>query len=288
MPISRLEKFTLIRNVKRKKARAGYSQNFQTHLIHGVGAIGVTPIDTTTLLNGPPSPIKAITKDNPAEVTSANPHGFQTGYVVTIEDVGGMVEITDGQYTVTVIDAWAYTLDGIDSSAFTTYTSGGHARKQNRNQPIMFQTRIKISAGVSQGLIFEFGSSTRGCAAWVEPNKIGIVSGNGGVANERVSAVWDLGAALATDRIFQLTFAINPGSGSARIWNFGIRQASGVSVDGDFGSGDWADTEDGSFASAVAGTVMADVPVGSRIAPSNFDVVQPLKIFVGQIPRSFF
>jgi hypothetical protein len=287
MPTNQQNIATSLRREKWRKDRAGYSQNFPTHIFHGSGAIAVTPIDTTTLLNGLPSPIVAITKDNPAEVTSGNVHRFSTGDVVTIEDVGGMVEITDGQYTVTVVDANTYTLDGINSTAFTTYTSGGHARKQTRNQPIMFQTRIRILAGVSQGLIFEFGSSTRGAAAWVEPNMIGIVSGNGAVSNERASAVWDLGAALATDRIFQLTFAIMPGPGRVRLWDFGLRRADGVAVANDFGSGDWADTENGSFASAVVGTVMADVPAGSRIAPSNFEVIEPLKIFAGQIPRGF-
>ncbi len=196
-------------NEKRRKARAGYSENFITHLIHGSAGIGVTPL------------------------------------------------VTDDIFP-------------------------------DRSLPIMFQTRIRILTGVSQGLIFEFGSSTRGAAAWVEPNMIGIVAGNGGVANERASAVWDLGAALATSRIFQLTFVIVPGSGRVRLWDFGIRQADGVAVDNDFGPGDWADTENGSFASAVVGTVMADVPVGSRIAPSNFEVIEPLCIFNNQVPQSFF
>lgn len=196
-------------NQKRRKARAGYSQNFVTHLIHGSAGIGVSPL------------------------------------------------VTDDIFP-------------------------------DRSIPIQFQTRIRILTGVSQGLIFEFGSSTRGVAAWVEPNMIGIVAGNGAVANERTSAVWDLGAALATSRIFQLTFVIVPGSGRARLWDFGIRRADGVAVDNDFGPGDWADTENGSFASAPVGTVMADVPVASRIAPSNFEVIEPLTIFNGQQPRAFF
>lgn len=208
MPITKQEKFSIIRNTKRKKARAGFSQNFLTHNIHGSAGIGVTPLDTDALF-------------------------------------------------------------------------------PDRSVPIMFQTRIRIQAGTSQGLIFELGSSTRGAAAWVEPNGIGLVAGDGVVANDRASAVWDLGAALATDREFLLTFAIIPGAGKVRLWNYGIRQANGVAVSNDFGPGDWADTEDGSFASAVVGTVMADVPVGSRIAPSNFVVIEPLRVYVGQIPRNY-
>jgi len=208
MPTTQQNISTSLRREKWRKDRAGYSQNFITHLIHGSAGIGVTPLVTASMF-------------------------------------------------------------------------------PDRSLPIMFQTRIRIQAGVSQGLIFEFGSSTRGAAAWVEPNMIGIVAGNGVVANERASAVWNLGAALPTDRIFQLTFAIVPGSGRVRLWDFGIRRADGVAVDNDFGPGDWADAENGSFAEAVVGTVMADVPVASRIAPSNFEVIAPLLIFNNQMPRSF-
>ena len=68
--------------------------------------------------------IAAITKANPAAVTSTA-HGYSTGDIVYIADVGGMVELTDGEYTVTVTSDDAFTLDGINSSAYTVYTSGG-------------------------------------------------------------------------------------------------------------------------------------------------------------------
>lgn len=158
----------------------------------------------------------------------------------------------------------------------------------DRSLPITFQTRIRILGEVAQGLIFEFGSSTRGAAAWVEGTGIGFVAGDGdGEGLMRGTAFWDLEGTLETSREFQLTFAIIPGSGAVRLWNFGRREANGVATNNDFGPGDWADTENGSFASAPVGTVMDTVPVGSRIAPSNFEVIQQLKIFNHQAPMGF-
>lgn len=69
--------------------------------------------------------ISAITKANPAQVT-ANGHGLTTGYWAEVYGVSGMTEINNTFATVTVIDANTVTLDGIDSTGFSTYTSGGN------------------------------------------------------------------------------------------------------------------------------------------------------------------
>lgn len=61
---------------------------------------------------------------NPTEITSAS-HGLQTGAVVFIEDVGGMTQLNDAFYTITVIDANTFSLDDIDNTAFGAYTTGG-------------------------------------------------------------------------------------------------------------------------------------------------------------------
>jgi hypothetical protein len=61
---------------------------------------------------------------NPTQITDVN-HGLQTGSIITIENVEGMIELNGNTYTVTVIDADTFTLDGVDNTAFTPYTSGG-------------------------------------------------------------------------------------------------------------------------------------------------------------------
>ena len=64
-----------------------------------------------------------ITQANPANVNAPS-HGLSTGDIVYIYGVQGMTEI-EGQYTITVVNGNNFTLDGIDSSAFGAYTSGG-------------------------------------------------------------------------------------------------------------------------------------------------------------------
>lgn len=70
--------------------------------------------------------ITAITKANPAVVTLANDNdSFQTGDSVTIASVGGMTEINGSSKTITRLTSTTFQVDGEDSSAYTTYTSGG-------------------------------------------------------------------------------------------------------------------------------------------------------------------
>ena len=194
----------------RRKARAGFSQNYVTHLIHGSASIGVTPL------------------------------------------------VTDDIFP-------------------------------SRSLSIFFQTRIRILAngGVHRGLIFEFGSSSRGCAAWVGDNTIGLTAGSGSVADDRATAIFDLGGELSVGREFQLTLAIITGPGRVRIWDGGLRIADAIAVNNEF-NGDYADTDNGSFASALVGTITPGVPPASQIAPSGFEVIEPLTIFNGQHPREFF
>ncbi len=66
-----------------------------------------------------------ISQDNPANV-NAPQHGLSTGNTVYIYGVMGMDVINSGNgYTITVVDGDNFTLDGIDSSAFSAYTGGG-------------------------------------------------------------------------------------------------------------------------------------------------------------------
>lgn len=277
------------RNRRRALSLIGFSQNFGTHLIHGSGGIGVSPLITTEIINGPNRRVSNVTQANPASVTTFKDHEFTTGQVVEIEDIGGMVELTDGPYTITVTGANTFTLDGINSTGFTAYTSGGTAREQIRETDIMFQTRIRIlaNAGVHKGLIFEIGSSTRGCAAWVGDQTIGFTAGSGTVANDRAEAIFDFGAELPPTREFQLIFAVKTGSGRIRILDGGLRIADETAVNGDF-NGNYSDDENGSFASALVGTITPGVPAASQIAPDGFEVIEPLTIFNGQHPREFF
>jgi len=154
----------------------------------------------------------------------------------------------------------------------------------NRLTPITFQTRIQITAngGVHRGLIFEFGSSTRGAAAWVGDQTIGLTAG--GLTTEQAVATWDLGAELPPGREFQLTFVMVPGTGEVAVLAAGRILARATASAGNF-NGDWADSADGSFATALVGTVASGVPALSQIAPNGFTVIEALHGFVGTVPR---
>ena len=70
--------------------------------------------------------ITGITQANPAVVTSAS-HGFTNGEQVYITNVVGMTEV-NGQYFIVASAATnTFALQGVDSTGFTAYTSGGTA-----------------------------------------------------------------------------------------------------------------------------------------------------------------
>ena len=68
--------------------------------------------------------ITAITQSSPARVTIAA-HGYETDDIVMILSVDGMTQLNNRMYKVTVIDANTFSLNGVDSTGFTAYTSGG-------------------------------------------------------------------------------------------------------------------------------------------------------------------
>lgn len=72
--------------------------------------------------------ITGITKAANAVVTAAS-HGLVTGSVVKIESVAGMTEINTQYTPITKIDANSFSCDRIDSTGYTTYTSGGTVRE---------------------------------------------------------------------------------------------------------------------------------------------------------------
>ena len=77
--------------------------------------------------------ITGITKASAAVVTSTA-HGLAVGTVVVISDVVGMTEINDMAGVITAQDSNTFTLGGIDSTNFTTYTSGGTATPHTMTQ----------------------------------------------------------------------------------------------------------------------------------------------------------
>jgi len=71
--------------------------------------------------------ISAATQANPCAINAVG-HGFATSDVVKISGVSGMTQLNGNTYTITVTSSNAFTLNGIDSSGFGSYTSGGTAQ----------------------------------------------------------------------------------------------------------------------------------------------------------------
>ncbi len=66
--------------------------------------------------------ITAVTQANPAVVTSAD-HGLSNGENVRITGVSGMTKINNGIFTTANVATNTFQLSGIDSSAYTAYTT---------------------------------------------------------------------------------------------------------------------------------------------------------------------
>jgi hypothetical protein len=70
--------------------------------------------------------IQFATQSNPCQIKSIG-HSLQTGDIITIANVVGMTQLNviTPPYTITVINANIFSLNGIDSSLFTMYQYGG-------------------------------------------------------------------------------------------------------------------------------------------------------------------
>lgn len=80
-------------------------------------------------------------------VTTSTNHGFTTGQTVVFINVGGMVEINGLSSVITVQSPTTFSLDSIDTSGFSAYTSGGMAL--NSQVSIAGQDGIRYYANCS-------------------------------------------------------------------------------------------------------------------------------------------
>jgi hypothetical protein len=100
--------------------------NGSTQIRYAVTAVKEDTYEESLVGAGAEKTITGATKANPVVITCTG-HGFATNDVVRIKDVGGMVELNGNTYTVTVINANSFSLNGVNGTGYTTYTSGGKA-----------------------------------------------------------------------------------------------------------------------------------------------------------------
>jgi len=108
------------------------NHNMKTNFVIEIRKIPIgTPYASS--LNSPKAGlITAITPADPAQVTSTA-HSLDTGDQIKITGVVGMTELNGLVFTITVVDANNFTLDDIDSTAYTPYISGGVWTAQEAN-----------------------------------------------------------------------------------------------------------------------------------------------------------
>lgn len=117
---------TITGNVIRRSGKNGTSEQRSQILLKNTNTKLVISGNTGTVGRDDGTyDITNITQANPAVVTSAD-HGRTTGDTVFIEDnVGGMTQIHNTEALITVIDDDTFSLDGVDSTGYSAYTSGG-------------------------------------------------------------------------------------------------------------------------------------------------------------------
>lgn len=106
----------------------------RTQVIAPKEPVWITPFQSFATTGSPVS-ITNITNANPATVTAAT-HGFNNGDVVFIDGVGGMTQVNKLAFVVANAATNTFELTGVNSTAYSAYTSGGKATKGANN----FQT----------------------------------------------------------------------------------------------------------------------------------------------------
>lgn len=112
-----------------KRTINGSTKRYIEILDTGDGTRATDSYSDSYLTLSNPRAITNITKANPAVVTSTA-HGLSNGDVVRITGVSGMTEVNGHTFTIANVAANTFQLSGTNSSAYTTYTSGGNAYKQ--------------------------------------------------------------------------------------------------------------------------------------------------------------
>lgn len=156
------------------------------------------------------------------------------------------------------------------------------AQFPDQDMLITFQTAIRITDAAPVGLIFELGNATTAVAAWVDGSELIFRAGD--TTTDRALASFDNTIDLPDGLEVDLVFSVRPGDGRIRVWANGNEIARDTAANGQLPNG-WAAASDGAFATAANGTLPADVTETGT--PTNFEVIEPLSVYVGQVPRHF-
>jgi len=131
-----------------------------------------------------PKTISGATQTNPVSITCVG-HNFSTGDKIRIGGVVGMTQLNGNSYTITVVDANTFTLNGINGAAYGAYVSGGWAVELHWSNP--YDTAVLAINGSWDTVKIEGGVYQHWAWLW-KLTATGVISF---VFDENV--IWDYG-----------------------------------------------------------------------------------------------
>jgi hypothetical protein len=138
--------------------------------------------------------ITAITQANPAVVT-ANGHGLTNGQFVYLAGIGGMTQVNNLKFTVAGAAANTFQLSGINSGAYSAFTSGGTAQQCLQDGTAYFVGPLANAYLASESLraeTWEFG-----LRRFIAPSNVAPTVGRFGQSDQTINRLPD--AAGGTD-----------------------------------------------------------------------------------------
>jgi len=138
-----------------------------------------------TLQQATSASISAITKANPCVITTTAAHGINVGSRITLSGISGMTQLNGVTATVSAVTSTTLTLGDVDSSAYSTYTSGGTIVPfvvkfaiNGNGQVIMQYTNQAMSSPFnSADYVGQLFSDTNGNAAYIS-YRVGFGAGD--------------------------------------------------------------------------------------------------------------
>ncbi|CAB4133768.1 Ubiquitin-activating enzyme E1, FCCH domain containing protein [uncultured Caudovirales phage] len=118
--------------------------------------------------------ITGITQANPGEVTTGANHLLENNQFVTLSGVGGMVEVNNKTYKITVTAANKFTI-GVDTTTYTAYTAGGNWETDNTS----LETKKTIVPGtviITMPGPIVFTDQGNGTLTSVTPGNSGVIN----------------------------------------------------------------------------------------------------------------
>lgn len=147
--------------------------------------------------------ITAATKANPCVITSTA-HGLANGQKVYISSVGGMTQINNLVFTVAGGTTNTFQLSGVNSTAYTTYTSGG---TWNTVQTVYVE---KLRESIAAGTAVSFGGVTGTV-------RVDAVKGDRSLGISGLSGSIALGDSAEVQSVLNLPIALGSGAFTVKI-----------------------------------------------------------------------